>query len=878
MSEKINPKRIKENLTRRHFIKQSSLAAGVLAIPGLMSPFILNRKSQDTSWGIINKQNISNGWKIKSFAPGITLSENDLSDSRVADEKNGWLPVPVMPAIVHEVLLLHSKIEEPWKPFGMEKCFWVSQKDWVYSTTFTADKPDGEKRLVFSGIRGTAKVYLNGSLIASHSDQTKPLVVDVTGKILSNNSIAVHFVKAAPNVKEGDPDPAKRYALGTYLGPNPQIYTSGLIDDVALEYTDGSLISEIITDFGLNESLTEGKVKLSLSGRSRSGSVKINARVIDPDGAVAVESTIPANVANGNFLVNAELKIAKPQLWWPRGYGDQKLYKVEISLIIKGKTHQKEFRTIGFRRITMPERLHFVVNGIPLFIRGGDWVTPDLIKEVWDQERIETLFAMAENANFNAFRVWGESFAPFDRFYEMADKRGFLLWQDFTKLRLDPDEKSIKTCMEKATQLLIRLKHHPSILCWCAKNEDAMWAHEDYNSDFKDHGPWQGLAAAEAVGQVCNKLDPDRYYQPSTPYYGMNPNDPREGNTHGYTNMWFVPGYDYLNFASEDTRISCPPIRSMEKFMNPEEICPQGYTTISLHGNKYPFPDTWLPYTTGESWKKTGPVEQLYDAADASSLVNRIGMAEGIYYRDLVERQRRGRPATENSDRRCCGGYIVWKYNDSWPEIYSAKVDYFLEPYHAYYALKEVYSPVMLSFDIGTFIYLWAINDSTTPVSGTVKIQLYHLQKCEFRKEIIRQITVDPGKSLVVVQLDKEGIRAFRKEHILFATLTSKDGKVTARTNALADIENRCIFPDARLTVKIENNDLHITTDKFARNINLEGDANGNHIGWFFEDNYFDLFPGETKIVRILGKHEKGKITAKPWYSSNITTVDWQRI
>ena len=208
-------------------------------------------------------------------------------------------------------------------------------------------------------------------------------------------------------------------------------------------------------------------------------------------------------------------------------------------------------------------------------------------------------------------------------------------------------------------------------MLWCGINEAAMWWHEDYNKDFKDHGPWPGLADAKAVEKVCKELDPDRYFIPSAPYGGVNANDPGEGSTNGYTNMWFVPGYDYLNFASEDTRISCPTLHSMEKFMLPEEICPEGYTTIAMHGNKYPFPLTWLPYTTAESWKKTGPVEQFYDATDAASLVNRIGMAEGVYYRDVIERQRRGRPATEESERRCCGGYIVWKYNDSWPEIYS---------------------------------------------------------------------------------------------------------------------------------------------------------------------------------------------------------------
>ena len=185
---------------------------------------------------------------------------------------------------------------------------------------------------------------------------------------------------------------------------------------------------------------------------------------------------------------------------------------------------------------------------------------------------------------------------------------------------------------------------------------------------------------------------------------------------------------------------------------------------------------------------------------------------------------------------------------------------------------------MLLSFDIGTFIYLWAVNDGTAPVSGTVRIRLYHLGRNEFRKEIVREVTVAPGKSIVVVQLDKAGIRAFRKEHILFATLTDKSGNVLARANGFADIERRLTFPDAKLVVQIKNCVLTISTDKFARCVTLEGDAAGNAFGWFFEDNYFDLLPGEEKAVRILGDHTQGRISAKAWYSPHTTTVDWQRV
>jgi hypothetical protein len=864
-------------MNRRIFLGNSVAATAAVtvgnswAMESILDSRLLSPTDSSMKDGVIENEVFSNNWKIRSVKPG-EFTVSGISNT------GEWFEVPIVPSMPHEILLHHKQIEEPWKPFGMEKCFWVSGNDWVYLLEFSTENLSGEKRLIFEEMKGKVDIYFNGLKVASHSDQSQPLVVDVSGKLLPKNQLLLHFFKAAPNQKPGEKDQSKRAQVGNYLGPNPIIYTSGIVGHVVLEHTDGSLMNEIVTEFSLNESLTEGKVACKIFGKSRFSNVKIQLKLIAPNGKQAAEKALVVETENGIFKASPELTIANPELWWPRGYGEQKLYKAEISLIVNGTLHQKETRTLGFRKIEMPETLlHFVVNGKTVFLRGGNWVTPNLMSDVWDADKVGKLFDIAENANFNAFRIWGPVEAPNDQFYEMADKRGFLLWQDFTRMPFKTDENSLQICSEKSARFIKRLKHHPSVLLWCGINESAMWWHEDYNNDFTDHGPWPGLTASNVVEKVCKELDPDRYYIPSAPYGGVNANDPREGSTNGYTNMWFVPGYDYLNFASEDTRISCPTLQSMEKFMLPEEIIPKGYSTISLHGNRNPFPESWLPFTAAEGWKKTGPVEQFYDATDAASLVNRIGMAEGVYYRDVVERQRRGRPATENSERRCCGGYIVWKYNDSWPEIYSAKVDYFLEPFHVYYTLRAAYAPVILSFDFDTYLYLWAVNDSTKPVSGTVTIRLYHLEQCVFRKEILREVTLDPGKSKVVVRLDEAGIRAFRKEHILFAEWKDSDGKVIARTNALADIERRCIFPDAKLDVKVENNSLVITTDKFARNINLIGNADGDKSGWFFEDNYFDLLPGERKVVRILGKHTKGLITAKPWYSPHATTIDWQR-
>ncbi|RME90172.1 MAG: hypothetical protein D6766_13670, partial [Verrucomicrobia bacterium] len=220
----------------------------------------------------------------------------------------------------------------------------------------------------------------------------------------------------------------------------------------------------------------------------------------------------------------------------------------------------------------------------------------------------------------------------------------------------------------------------------------------------------------------------------------------------------------------------------------------------------------------------------------------------------------------------------VWKFNDSWPQIYSGKVDYFLEPTVTYYTLRRVFAPVMLSFEIGPYIHLWAVNDTRETVTGTVRVQLLHLDRNQVRKEATRAVSVPPGQSQVVMRLDREGIGSFRLEHVLGATFTGPDGAVLARTTAWADIERRMRFPAAKLDVRVrEDGALEITSDKFARAVHLTGDADGDPFGWFFEDNYFDLMPGERKIVRILGRHDHGRITARAWYSPHATTIEWRR-
>ena len=184
----------------------------------------------------------------------------------------------------------------------------------------------------------------------------------------------------------------RRHPDGSYLGPNPPLASVGIFDRVWLETSDGNTLDEAVAGVSLDESLSTGTVTVDASGTARLPPVSVRVRLFDPEGKPVAESTTPAEITAGSFNCRCVVKLDRPQLWWPRGYGSQPLYRVQVTLLAGDRPQQTLQRTIGFRRMTMPEPLHFVVNGVPVLLRGGDWVTPNLMSRVWDQARVEQAF------------------------------------------------------------------------------------------------------------------------------------------------------------------------------------------------------------------------------------------------------------------------------------------------------------------------------------------------------------------------------------------------------------------------------------------------------------------------------------------------------
>lgn len=560
-----------------------------------------------------------------------------------------------------------------------------------------------------------------------------------------------------------------------------------------------------------------------------------------------------------------KLVIDRPELWYPRTHGGQPLYRIVVELYAGEKLQDTYEKVFGFCRMEQRGTLNFHINNCPVRIWGANLAHADTMTGCYPKvkEKLYGLLDFAELGNFNCLRIWGESEILDDDFYEECDRRGILLWQDFYLgyNMYSEEPEMMDLCRREAELLVKRLKHHPSILLWCGGNE-MYWSRDmQYPGEYCFGEP----IFTEIFPEVCRRLDSERYYHCSSPSGGRFSNDPLEGDTHGYTHQWFVPGREYPVFLSENCRVSAPTLRTMKKMMTEEELWPEGYQNLSTRRDPLCWPPAWSSHNTNIGEEKTGPIEHYFEAENAQELIYRLGAAHSEYIKQQVERFRRGRPSWDVMGPRRTRGHILWKFNNNSNIISYGIVDYFNEPLMAFYALKRAYEPFQISFSVEDSIGVWAVNDTVRRQEGIVRISLLGLSDGKVLKAKSFAYACDPDESILLGTLDAFG--QFTKNAVLIAEAFDSSGKPVAVNTDYTEIERRLKFPrDGRLEARIEGKELILMTDTFARSVELTGEEDGDEFGWIFEDNYFDLIPGIEKRVRIFGKHRSGRISIRPYY------------
>lgn len=363
---------------------------------------------------------------------------------------------------MHTDLLANGQIPDPFYGSSQSDLQWIDKTDWEYCCTFDAPELASydNVRLVFEGVDCYADIRLNGELLHRTGNMFRTWKSDVKGLLKSRNN-RLHVVFHSP-VMQGLKNMAAYGsrltanndlgALGG-LGPNkvsvftrksgyqygwdlaPRYVTSGLWRPVALEAWNEARVE----DFHVRTRSTgPRKAQMSASAALRTdaaGCYRIRI-LLNGKSILTADKRLDA----GTHSIEEPFEIPSPRLWYPNGMGEPYLYDVELVLEKEGRELDRTAVRCGVRTVSLRCRddadgrgrgFGFEINGIPVFCKGSNYVPADAFLPRISREKTEFLVRSAAQANMNMLRVWGGGTYESDDFYEMCDRYGIMVWQDF---------------------------------------------------------------------------------------------------------------------------------------------------------------------------------------------------------------------------------------------------------------------------------------------------------------------------------------------------------------------------------------------------------------------------------------------------------------
>jgi beta-mannosidase len=773
-----------------------------------------------------------------------------------------WLPARV-PGDVHTDLVAAGRIPDPFVADNEIPVQWVARADWEYRLVFSAS-PDllaeGRVFLVCDGLDTLAEVTLNGQLLGETDNMFRAYRWDVKPLLREErNELSILFrspVAYITLLQQSRPLPGVSQAIpgGPYLrkAPSqfgwdwgPKLPPIGIWKEVRLE---GRSVARL-GDVHLRQSHVGDEVTLEAGltvERWADVPLLASLRVSAADG-----ERFQARAFIESGLGTLRLPIDRPQLWWPNGYGDQPLYQVEVTLsaeeqVIDRQEYQVGLRTLELRREDdrWGQSFGFVVNGVPIFAKGSNWIPADSFPTRISDAHLECLIRDAAATHHNMLRVWGGGFYEHDRFYDLCDRYGILVWQDFVfSCSIYPldDEVFLENVRQEAVENVRRLRHRASLALWCGNNE-MEWGWVEWGWDRPELAD---LKAAydrffhHTLPQWCAAADPDTPYWPSSPSSGLPFQDPN-GNERGDAHYWQVwhgelpfAAYrtQYPRFMSEFGFQSLPSLATIRTYADPSQWNMTSYV-MEHHQRSARGNGKIITYMT-DHFRLPGDFESLV-------YLTQVLQAEAI--RIGVEHWRR--------NRHRVGGALYWQLNDCWPVASWSSLDYYGRWKALHYAARRFYAPLLLSIENDqTRIGVHVTNDRALSWEGTVRWSLETL-----RGEVLQSgqegVVAAPFASAPVCALDFTGpVSAANSRELVFITELWRENRRLALAVATFVPDKHLLLADPGLQVDLrqEGDQLLfvLQSGSLARFVELAFAG----VDVVFSDNYFDLPAGRTVNV-----------------------------
>ncbi|MFJ3982638.1 glycoside hydrolase family 2 protein [Streptomyces fungicidicus] len=641
---------------------------------------------------------------------------------RHPDGTGGALPASV-PGCVHTDLLAAGLIPDPFLGRNETEVAWVGRREWTYETELTAGAgPHEQTDLVFDGLDTVAEILLDGRPLGRTRNMHRSYRFDVTGL---SGRLTVRFASAYAEAE------AVRGRLGerpgAYAEPyqylrkmacsfgwdwGPTLVTAGIWRPVRLERWSTARIARVrplvtvedgVGQIELAVDVERSRVEAPLTVEAGAGGVRARAQIDGTAGTV-------------------RLRVPDVRLWWPRGYGEQPLYDVELTLSHGDEALDTWRRRTGFRTVQLDTSADahgtgftLVVNGERLFARGVNWIPDDVFPSRITRERYRHRLEQAAGAGVDLVRVWGGGIYEDEAFYDACDELGLLVWQDFPfACAAYPEEQPLRGEVEaEARENVVRLMPHPSLVLWNGNNEN-LWGFRDWD--------WEQGLAGDSWGEgyylgvlprVVAELDPTRPYTAGSPWSGSwrhHPNDPAHGTHHSWE-VWNRADY-------ADYRLDVP--RFVAEF---GWQAPPAHATLrrALPGED-PAPDSPGMLHHQKAEDGNGKLER--------GLARHFAVPEGDFdrwhYLTQVNQARAVAAGVEHwrSHWPVCAGTVVWQLNDCWPVTSWAAIDGDGREKPLYHELRRLYADRLLTVRAdGDGLAVAAVNQSAEDWRGTLRLR-----------------------------------------------------------------------------------------------------------------------------------------------------------
>lgn len=610
-----------------------------------------------------------------------------------------------VPGCVHTDLLTAGRIPDPWFRDQEKDTLWVWEKDWVYECGLHCPEAVTRmpfQRLRFEGLDTLCRVELNGVLLGAADNMHRTWEWDAAPHLKpGQNRLRITFPSPRGLLLSKDAEhslPQWNLYHSDFLGKSYLRKMAcafgwdwGLMAPTAGIWRAASLIAYTrrLDDIHIRQDHRDGQVRLHITARTGGpGPVTLTLR---KDG-----HTLAERVVEAADTLKETLEVPSPALWWPNGMGGQDLYEV----ILETAEGQREVKRIGLRTLELVrepdefgESFRFRINGRDTFMKGGNWIPCDIFPSRVSTDTYRNLLRSCADSHMNMIRVWGGGIYEDDRFYNLCDEYGLLVWQDFmfacsTYPTFDPT--FLDNVKQEAIDNIRRLRHHPCIALWCGNNELEQGLVRFDITDWTPRSmPPQEYAKLfdQLLPEVTAAVDPDTPYWPCSPHSPHGDrnhfNNPECGDAHAWS-VWFG-GQSFesqrdwnFRFMSEFGFQSYPELKTIESFTHPED---RSLSTWIMDFHQRSGPGNKTIYTYLLDWFREPA------SFEATLLLTQLTQALCIQYAAEHARRIQGR----------MDGLLYWQINDLWPGATWSSIDVYGRWKALQHLARRFFEPVSLS-------------------------------------------------------------------------------------------------------------------------------------------------------------------------------------